>query len=60
MRTYEAPKKAPNFGGFGETSRANAGLSNVKNPRIFKGFIAFPGCFGKAAMERVKGIEPSS
>ena len=60
METNEAPKKAPNFGRFGETSRANAGLRNVKNPRISKGFIAFLGYFGKAALERVKGIEPSS
>ena len=58
--TRQAPKVAPKPARFGETSRANAGQPHVKNPRISKGFIAFPGCFGKAALERVKGIEPSS
>ena len=55
-----APKKAPSFERFGETSRANAGQLHVKNPRISEGLIAFPGCFGKVGLERVKGIEPSS
>ena len=55
-----APKKAPSFKRFGETIRANARQPHARNPRISKGFIAFPGCFGKAALERVKGIEPSS
>jgi hypothetical protein len=45
---------------FGETKRANAGKPNARKPLLSRGFIAFPGCFGKAALERVKGIEPSS
>ena len=54
--TCVAPKSAR----FGETKRANAGQPNARKPLLSRGFIAFPGCFGKAALERVKGIEPSS
>jgi hypothetical protein len=31
-----------------------------ENPRISGGFVAFSGCYWKGALERVKGIEPSS
>ena len=50
-------KKAPKFG---ETNRANTGLRAARNHRIYEALAAFSGCFGKAALERVKGIEPSS
>ena len=55
-----APNVAPKSARFSETNRANAGQPNRETPRISKGFIAFSGCLGKVALERVKGIEPSS
>gem|GEM_PF-4810707 len=55
-----APNVAPKTARFSETNRANAGQPNRETPRISKGFIAFSGCLGKVALERVKGIEPSS
>ena len=59
-QTHLAPEMAPRFARCGEIRRAQAGQMRRENPRISWGFVAFSGCSGKGALERVKGIEPSS